>query len=312
MPDRVWVVTSFFNPARFATKRRNYERFRAGLAAAGVPCLTVECAFDGLPFELRASSSVLHVRSRDVLWQKERLLNVAITALPRTCTKVVWLDCDVLFESSRWVADVDAVLERCAVMQPFTTVVRLPRGAVDDDGTGKRWTSFSAVYERDPALAASGDFAPHGHTGFAWAARREVLQEVGLYDACIAGSADHLMAHVFAGNYANACITRIVGSSGPYREHFLRWAERAHAIVRGNLGSGSGTLRHLWHGDDVHRRYVERNEQLARSAFDPNRHIAVAPNGCWEWCDGAAELRDWMIGYFASRREDGGDSSLPG
>lgn len=303
----LWIVTSFFNPSCYRTKRRNYDAFISALDVSGVPCLTVECAFGDAPFELTPSERVLHVRSNDVLWQKERLLNVAIRTLPNECTKVAWLDCDVLFDSPAWAAEVTVLLDRYFVVQPFAMVVRLPRDTLHDDGRGRRWPSFASVYERDPLLAASGTFDPHGHTGFAWAARRDVLQELGLYDVCIAGSADHLMAHVFAGSFDNECVRRIVGAVGPYRAHFLRWARRMNARVRGRLASGTGALRHLWHGDEVHRHYVARNDQLVLSSFHPDRDIALSSTSCWEWRPHATRLRAWMIDYFASRREDGDD-----
>lgn len=307
-----WVVTSFLNPSRYLTKRKNYEVFLASLASVAVPCLTVECAFRDEPFELEASRCVLHVRSTDILWQKERILNLAIATLPDECTKVAWLDCDILFNSPLWAKEVASLLDDYAVLQPFASVVRLPRGALFDDGTGKRWPSFGAVYQRDRDAAGSGKFDPHGHTGFAWAARRDLLEKVGLYDACIAGSADHLMAHVFARQFDNDCVTRIVGSTGPYRDHFFRWANRTDAIVGGKLTAGSSLLRHLWHGEEIHRRYVERNQQLIHSSFDPDRDITLAANGCWKFHGDSTPLRQWMIDYFASRKEDGDECATTG
>lgn len=301
----LWVVTSYFNPAGYATKRQNYEAFIAGLDAVGVPHVTIECAFDTQPFELTPTPRVLQVRSADVLWQKERLLNLATAALPAECTKVAWLDCDILFDDPNWVQEVEVMLDTTAVLQPFAAVVRLPRGATYDNGSGRRWRSFAAVYEDDPTIGACGDFGPHGHTGFAWAGRREILDAVGLYDACIAGSADHLMAHVFARQFENACIDRIVGTTGPYREHFRRWARRADALVGGRLRATPGSLRHLWHGDVTNRRYVERNAELARAGYDPESHLALSASGSWQWQDAPHGLREWMVEYFASRKEDG-------
>lgn len=152
------------------------------------------------------------------------LYGVALERLPTECTKVAWLDCDVLFDSPLWAHETTELLDTHTVVQPFGTVVRLPRDAVLDNGRGKRWLSFGSVYKVNPDLAASGLFEPHGHTGFAWAARRTFLEAVGLYDVCIAGSADHLMAHAFAGNVENDCVLRMVGAEGTFREHYLRWA----------------------------------------------------------------------------------------
>lgn len=43
--DDLWAVTTYYNPAGFRTKRANYERFAARLRAAGIPLITIECAF---------------------------------------------------------------------------------------------------------------------------------------------------------------------------------------------------------------------------------------------------------------------------
>jgi len=45
---------------------------------SGVPLFIGECAFGDRAFELTPSSSVFQFRCRDVMWQKERLLNLAI------------------------------------------------------------------------------------------------------------------------------------------------------------------------------------------------------------------------------------------
>src|SRR5690348_10790032 len=92
----LWVVTAYFNPAGFRSKRRNYDLFRDRIAAAGIPLVTVECALGGRPFELPHGPDVRRVHGRDVMWQKERLLNVAIAGLPAGCRKVAWLDADIL------------------------------------------------------------------------------------------------------------------------------------------------------------------------------------------------------------------------
>src|SRR5258706_11375823 len=97
MAEDLWVVACYFNPAGFATKLANYKRFIEGLSRGGVNYRVVECAFGDADFSLGRSENVLEIRARDVMWQKERLLNVAMGRLPASCTKVAWVDCDVLF-----------------------------------------------------------------------------------------------------------------------------------------------------------------------------------------------------------------------
>ncbi len=306
-PD-LWVVAAYFNPAGFRSRRRNYDVFRGRIEAAGIPLVTVECVFGGRAFELPPGPGTIQIRGRDVMWQKERLLNVAIAGLPDDCRKVAWLDADILFENRDWAAEASARLDEFPVVQPFGRAVRLPRGAEADDGTGESYAGFAAVYARQPHRLLRGDFAAHGHTGFAWAARREVLAGQGLYDACIAGSGDHMMAHAFCGDWASACVERIIGSANGHRRSFTEWCRAVYPRVRARVGHVPGAVLHLWHGEVGDRRYVDRNRELAAFAFDPAADVRVGEGGCWEWASGKPALHRWAADYFGRRREDGGEA----
>src|SRR5690349_13239307 len=72
-PD-LWVVTPYFNPAGYETRRRNYRRFIRPFLDRSVPHLLVQCAFGGASFDTVGDEHGLRIRARDVLWQKERLL----------------------------------------------------------------------------------------------------------------------------------------------------------------------------------------------------------------------------------------------
>jgi hypothetical protein len=303
----LWVVTAYFNPAGFHSRRRNHDLFQERIEAAGIPLVTVECALGDRPFELPPGPGVRRVRGRDVMWQKERLLNLAIADLPDTCRKVAWLDADVLFENPDWAALAAARLDEFPVVQLFDRAVRLPREAVADNGHGDSYPGFAAVYARQPQRLLAGDFARHGHTGFAWAARREVLGERGLYDACIAGSGDHMMAHAFCGDWASDCVDRIIGVANRHRGYFIDWCKAVYPRVRARVGFVPGALLHLWHGEVGDRRYVDRNRELAGFGFDPAGDVRVGADGCWEWASRKPDLHRWAAGYFARRREDGDD-----
>jgi hypothetical protein len=303
--DGLWIVTSYFNPAGFISKRENYELFIAPLLRSGIPVLTVECAFSGQSFTIDKATAILRVRADAVMWQKERLLNIAIEHLPRSCTKVAWIDCDVLFSNPRWAAETANLLDRCAVVQPFKWVVRLPRGRRVDRGDGLTWKSFGAVQKKDTKTLRSGRFDAHGHTGFAWAAQRDVLDGIGLYDACIAGSGDHMIAHAALGDTTSRCIYRIIGERNAHTAFFERWAGEFARRVSGRIGYTPGTLLHLWHGDIENRRYVDRNRELADMAFDPCADLTVEASGVWAWKRERSELQRWAEAYFHSRKEDG-------
>ncbi|NOT39099.1 MAG: hypothetical protein HOP13_01245 [Alphaproteobacteria bacterium] len=309
MVDSIWIVTSYFNPCRYVTKRHNFELFATQLRSMGAQLLVVETARSDGEFELGKDHNVVRVRGDSFIWQKERLINLGTTNLPTSCTKVAWLDCDLLFEDHEWLKRTADALERFAVVQPFSSSIRLPRGLLEFRGQGQDGEqcveSFAAAFARDRSLAFDAVYRLHGHTGFAWAARRDLLTECGLYDACLTGSADHLMAHVFAGALNSQCIAAMIGSGHKYAEHFARWANRVHEICQGSLGHVPGRVLHLWHGAVADRRYYSRNQEFKKFDFDPDRHVRVGTNGLWEWADASREMRAWAMNVFESRNEDG-------
>ena len=184
--------------------------------------LAVESAFGDDPFELEPGDNVLQLRGTGVMWQKERLLNIAAARLPASARKIGWFDADILFKEPDWLERTSRALDRYVVVQPLQPPVRLHRGesrrrhSASDDCS--RRCSFAT-----PLWPARVGIR-HGHTGYAWAARRELFEGCGLYDACLTGSGDHLMAHAFAAGMRNSpCMRHTFAGSPAYAEHFVRW-----------------------------------------------------------------------------------------
>ena len=93
--SKLWAITCYFNPMRYRRRLANFRIFRECLQ---VPLVVVELTF-GSEFELQAQDAeiLIQLRCGAILWQKERLLNLALKALPNGCNKVAWLDCDIMF-----------------------------------------------------------------------------------------------------------------------------------------------------------------------------------------------------------------------
>lgn len=304
--DDVAIVTSYFNPSEYTTKQRNYSLFLEPFRRSGIPCLTIECGFPGRGFTLPADDCALRVDGRDVMWQKERLLNLVLPRLPASCSKVIWLDCDVLFANPDWIIQASRALDKFAVIQPYSSIIRLPRGCTpEDEQPGEIWQSFARVAGVEPNAVLTGDFHKHGHTGFAWGMRRDIFSRHGLYDGCIAGSADHMMAHAFVGDWSGRCIQRIFGGNSAHLRHFQIWASKVYPDIRARIGCVPGEIFHLWHGNTADRHYVDRNRELAGFRFDPTLDIRVGASGCWEWASKKPDLHAWARRYFDQRREDG-------
>ncbi len=230
------------------------------------------------------------------LWQKERLLNLLLESVPKCYSKVAWLDSDILFENPSWFAEAAALLDYHPVVQPFSEAIRLPRGDTWYHGKGDRFMSFASLpYDITSAPDSPSGFPIHwhGHTGFAWAGQRRWVQEVGLYDVCLSGSADHLMAHAFYGDVQGACIDRAFGNCQAYKNHFLRWAKRISEIFDGKIGCVPGRVFHLWHGEEGNRRYFDHNQELIDMGFDPEKDLRLNEFGMWEISNNRSDLNNW-------------------
>ena len=303
--DDLWLVTTYFNPRNYETRRRNQRAFAAAFAASSLRLLTVECAFRNDAFVLPDSPDVLRVRARDLMWQKERLLNLIIARLPASCTKVAWLDCDVLFENSAWAVETSRLLDEYPIVQPFDTAVRLPRGTTVDEGRSHARQGFGAVHGLAPHAVRSGRDEAHGETGLAWAARREVLARCGLYDACVIGGADHAMAHAMCGDFDSGCVQLLLDNRNRHWRHFVGWGARFCDEVRGRIGFVPGAALHLWHGPHADRAYSRRHRLLEEYGFDPDTDLRIGRDGCWEWATDKPEMHRSVAEYFTQRNEDG-------
>ena len=303
--DDLAIISCYFNPSRYASKLTNFTRFRKTIVESGLHLFIIECTFSNQAKELPTAWGAQRTSARDVMWQKERLLNVLLDRLPSQYLKVAWLDADVLFVDPEWAQKTSLALDHdAAVVQPYDVAIRLPPNSELYDGTGEMYPGFAATYADFPNCLLHGSYSLHGHTGFAWAARREVLQGSGFYDACVSGSADHAMAHAFCGDWESDCLVQTFGAQTRMLEHFQAWSERVYPLTRARVGFVPGTILHLWHGTMDNRKYYERNLNLINLGFDPYRDVIVDERGCWRWAENAGRLRAWALRYFDARHED--------
>lgn len=277
------IITFHFNPAK---RQRLCDTYAEWAAAIGHPHQCYELAF-GKP-EIPGSVAISGKRS-NCLWQKERLINLAIERLQTEMEYVAWIDHDLLFENPHWLdIGIDMLRSRCDVVQLFSEV------AYQDQSGG--------IIQRRRGSVASlqttgdiGDTAPGG----AWMARVDWLRSVGgLYDRNICGGGDATFLHA-----VTKCKTTYIDRQAPrLRDDCLAYAERVSASV----GYVPGAVRHLWHGDRANRQYLSRDEILVAADFDPVRHLRINADGIWELTEAApAGLADQIAEYFANRRDDG-------
>jgi hypothetical protein len=309
-PGDLWAITCYFNPIGYRRRLANFKIFRERFQA---PLVAIELAY-GPEFELQAQDAeiLIQLHGSAVLWQKERLLNVALQALPSGCDKVAWVDCDIVLADADWPEAASSLLDRFAIIQLFRHVHYLPPHWTPGSGYERQvdFTRPSAVFSMASGLPAA---ACLGHlfdvrkgtcaNGFAWAARREILDQHGFFDACILGGGDRAMICA-----ANRCFDQLMQRhcmNEHERERYIAWAEPYYETVRAETGFLESDIFHLWHGDIRERRTRARHEGFQRFQFDPFTDIATDGSGSWRWNTGKQEMHEYVRGYFASRREDG-------
>lgn len=299
---KLWVITSFFNPAGYRRRLLNYRRFRAELQA---PLVAVELSFDGR-WELteQDAETLVRVTDGDVMWQKERLLNLLVPQLPPECEYVAWLDADLLMQDPDWPRQAIDALATVSVVQLFSTVRHLSgSGNVVPSAASTALSAARAVLNGRPPSIVVGTMNTYAH-GNGLAARRDLLEHHGLYDSCIIGGGDS--AFLGAAYGVHDVIAECWQMSPAQRDHYSRWAAGFHADVRGQVGALVGEIHHLWHGDLKDRRYSLRHGDLVAHRFDPLLDLRPGLDGPWCWASNKPGLHSLLRGYFPSRHEDGG------
>jgi len=312
LPDSngLWAITTFFNPAGYRRRRENYRVFRKRL---GVPLVAVELSF-GSPFELDEGDAEILVQRRggDVMWQKERLLNLALSALPPECRSVAWIDCDIVFERPDWAERTVKALERNALVHLFERIRFMPAGIPTDRpvaaaSEGHLQSLVAAVAEGvapDRVVGAvTGNNDVVYARGTAWAARRELIERIGFLDICILGGGDSgFPAALYGGD---AFFHQRHHAGRVERAIYADWAARLRDAAPEGPGCVAGDILHLWHGTIADRRRATRYAGLAPFDFDPSRDIAVGESGAWVWASDKPGMHAYVRDYFAGRREDG-------
>lgn len=288
------AITCYFNPCGCEALKRNYQRFAANLRTQQVPLYSIELAFDNQPFFLAANQTTIQTRGGDLLWQKERLLNLLLERVPRHFIKIAWLDADVCFRNPSWLGDASRALDQFPLIQLFEQAALLsPDGHVDELRNG---VAFSVAHQ----LSHAKHFGI-AHPGFAWAARRDLLRDHGLLDHHIGGGADSLMVLAAYGWWDHPYLQVY---NRAMRDAWLVWAKPFHRDVKGLVGYIPGVVAHLWHGSRANRRYNERVQCLARHDFDPCTDLELDARGLWRWSSLKPGLHEEIKQYFFERRED--------
>lgn len=329
------VITAISNPFRYYSRYRLYQGFEKMVAEAGAILWTVELATRDRHFEITSPDNPRHIqlRSPAILWHKENLLNIGIQRLPDDAEYVAWIDADIQFARPDWVQETLHQLQIYRVVQmwshstdygpdfqPIAQAGSLFASYLKDGKVlqpierraAVRTTAARSAGHKDscccpccmPCPPDPGPYPFRGllHTGYAWAARRSALSDLGLLgDIGILGSGDRHMAYALIGAVERSFP---IGIHKNYTDYWLRWQARAEAKIQRKVGVVPGTINHFWHGSKQHRRYQDRWKILVGDQYDPLEDIKYDFHGVLELTNRNLKLRDDVIHYFGVRNED--------
>lgn len=263
------IVSCFFNPQKSPYRTKAFKIFYESIKHLNHSI--IECVIGDSEPELEENENIKRVYTENLLWHKESLINKVISELPKKYEYIFWIDADVIFTNLNWLVDgVNQLKNRSNIIQPFEYCIHLNKDeltpnfdveSVRSDCSGQyvrhkqMWSSFCSNHDKHPAFAKSENYDVHGHVGFAWGARREILEHVPLYDRALIGGADHIIAHAAAGQIPNCCITK---SFTDNIEEVNEWSKQFYSVVKGKIGYVKGDLYHIWHGDIEKRQYLKR------------------------------------------------------
>lgn len=303
-PSELHVIAVVSNPLRTLVRPRLAARFIHHMVESGVQLTVVEAALGYRPYELELLCpepiSFIGVRHSTLVWHKESLINIALSRLPKTARYIAWIDADVFFRNPNWASDTIHALQQYSIVQPWENCYDLgPHGKHMEPVH----TSFASLVVRgQPIFPHWKKGYTFGHPGYAWAARREILEEIGgLFEFAALGSADHNMALGLLGRITETFPADI---SPEFTAAMLAWQARGEYHVGARIGYVPGTIEHTWHGSKTKRGYVSRWEILRQYNFNPVTDLRKNLDGVIELSGAKRNMRHAVEAYFRSRDED--------
>lgn len=269
----------FFNSSKSVRLLTNYLYTAEKLKCAHIPYYTIELYTNAPEIE-----DAFHIKTDIILFQKERLCHLLEKKIPANYTKLLFIDCDVIFDDKEWYSKLSKALDTYEVIQPFSKWITL-------DVTFKWLTNGESLVS---------DLLKHGrdgHNGFAWAFQRDWFREKGFYQYAILGGGDSKSSSVFVKNERGNELELLEKYKDvPSMTSYIK------SIKDVKLSYLNGSIYHLFHGSIGKRNYKTRHSIL-KDYKDPKDAVVIAKSGAFTLRN--KTLKHKIQKYFKSRDDDG-------
>jgi hypothetical protein len=263
----------------------NYLYTIEKMKIAGIPFFTIELVIHGSKPTIQ---DAFHVYGSSYLFQKENLLRILETKIPKTYTKLLFLDADIIFQDPDWYNMLSVILDTNDVCHCFEKAKWL-------DITYKKvqQTADSYVTAEDKDCLLWNGKGTIYHSGFGWSFTREWYNKSGFIDQAVIGSGDMLFSYGLYGR-------RYSGSQDLsfYESSIQQWYD---ALENPKITHLPVIIYHLFHGDLKKRQYESRNNIL-KGVTDINDIIFKNEDGVFELIDEIYNIK--LYEYFTQRKDD--------
>lgn len=290
------VILCHFNWCNFFTPKRNLHRFIRQMEIQGIPVYGIELSLNSI-FETSGMKNWKHitVTQENICFQKEACINIVVNSLPSNITKIAWLDHDIVFTNQNWYIEASMKLEQYKVLQLYSQYT---------------WTDKSGRKDRTSCSVAKActmsdnEIMRRGSRGCAWAARRELWNNGGLYPFCYLGGGDTMFATVALGFFDIINKHRVGLTKNENFERFFEWRRQIESYIKpSDISYIDGEIIHDWHGDQDARKYGIRYDLVY--GIDLSSTVSLDHNGLVKITSVSQEIYDRILKYFRDRNEDG-------
>jgi hypothetical protein len=265
----------FFNIAHSNKLLMNYLYTTNKFKLANIPYYTLEVVYNKPEIP-----EAIHIECKSIMFQKERLCYVLEKHIPKKYTKILFLDCDVIFDNPNWYDDISKLLDTHNVVHPFTTAIWL-------DFTYKK------ILDRRETIVHINDINQY-HPGFGWAFQRDWFNKIGFFQYSILGGGDSRSA-LFWLNRQLPDYVKL--QAYDLTDNLFNKLEKPTII------NAHGNIYHLYHGSQKNRQYAKRYKILEKIEnikdiliVEENKPFEFKPEYCF--------LNDYIKEYLINRDDD--------
>jgi len=305
--NTLFVILPYFNYCNGINRYKLFVEFvERNITTKNIKLVIIEAYESGKSPQLEDDSIVkkvykyLKYETKDLLWLKENLINIAIKNLPDEWQFVAWIDADISFMNTNWPTDtINKLKESCDICQLFEVAINY--GPEPNREIIKVDKGFCYMYHKSGKPYNKNSKYGFWHPGYAWACNKKAFTRMnGLIDFGILGSGDrHMCLSLIGLSHESA--------PGNISKNYLnKLKEFENRCITSNLKTGfiQGIIFHYWHGNLKDRKYADRWTILTKNRFDPNIDIIQDESGLYQLTESGKRLNDHLRNYFVERNED--------